>query len=155
MRSPRWLPSAPAAWSTPSQIMRESVQTFRDTSASTIVTSRPPSVGRYSRVVQSERLWEVDLLLRSLLLQGLPCDVLEGGLNVYRALGTGLVVRDVVLRLAPRGGSCCLHLPLVLEVGLVPDYNEGEVLRVARARLDQKLVPPTLEGFEGLRSREV
>lgn len=43
------------------------------------------------------------------------------------------------------------HLSLVLfDVNLVAQYNEGEVLGVMRAGLDEELVPPAIESFERL-----
>ena len=40
----------------------------------------------------------------------------------------------------------------VFHVDLVPENNKGEVLRVMWARLDQKLVPPTVQRLEGLQA---
>ena len=43
----------------------------------------------------------------------------------------------------------------VLQVDLVAQHHEGEVLGVTRAGLDQELVPPAVEGLEGVGGRDV
>lgn len=46
------------------------------------------------------------------------------------------------------------HLP-VLQVDFVAKHDEGEVLGVAGAGLDQKLIPPAVQCLEGVRRRDV
>eukprot|EP00443_Scrippsiella_acuminata_P087491 CAMPEP_0115441112 /NCGR_PEP_ID=MMETSP0271-20121206/36655_1 /TAXON_ID=71861 /ORGANISM="Scrippsiella trochoidea, Strain CCMP3099" /LENGTH=169 /DNA_ID=CAMNT_0002866887 /DNA_START=356 /DNA_END=863 /DNA_ORIENTATION=+ len=65
------------------------------------------------------------------------------------------MVRDVVLRLAPRVGLRSGHLPLGVQVGFVADDHEGEVVRVARVRLVKEFIAPILHRLEGLLYRDV
>jgi hypothetical protein len=109
-------------------------------------------------------------LLLSLLLQCILGDRLERLLDVDGLLCRSLEIRDVAFRLAP--GHCAFlcylnservsgcgynsavrvaYLSLALfHVDLVPENNKGEVLGVMWARLDQKLVSPTVQGLERL-----
>ena len=87
-----------------------------------------------------DRVGKVDVLL-GLLLERVARDHLESLLNVDRLLGRGLKVRDVALGLAP-GKSTFLRHRAPVEVHLVSQHDEREVIGVARARLDQELVPP-------------
>ena len=43
----------------------------------------------------------------------------------------------------------------VFQVNLVADDNEGKVLRVTRRSLDQKLIAPRIERFEGARGCDI
>ena len=72
-------------------------------------------------------------------------------LDIDRLLSGRLEVGNVSLGLAP--GHCAFlgDLPLILlHVDLVAQHDEGEVLRVPGAGLDEELVPPTVQGLERL-----
>lgn len=75
-------------------------------------------------------------------------DRLEGQLHVEGLLGAGLEVGDAVLALAPLLRALRRH-GAVLQVHLVAEDDEGEVVGVARRRLDEELVAPRLERLEG------
>ena len=53
--------------------------------------------------------------------------------------------------LAPELGLALADLPLGLLVALVPDYDEGEVLRVLDASLLDELLLPVLHAVEALK----
>ena len=68
-------------------------------------------------------------------------DHLESLLDVDGLLRRGLKVRDVALGLAP-GERPLLRDHARVEVDLVAQHHKGEVVRVARPRLDEEFVPP-------------
>lgn len=51
-------------------------------------------------------------------------------------------------------GFFSTHLP-ILQVDFVAKHDEGKVLRVARAGLDQKLIPPAVQRLEGVGCRDI
>lgn len=72
-------------------------------------------------------------------------------LDIDGLLCRRLKVRDVALGLAPGHRAFLSYLPLVLlHIDLVPQHDEGEVLRIPWAGLDEELVPPTVQGLERL-----
>lgn len=118
---------------------------------------------RVAAVVGSLRLLQIDAVRRELvvqieagrlLAQGVPRDALERLLDVQRLLGGRLEVGHVVFRLAPLlrplGGNGAR-----LQVDLVAQQDEREVFGLAGRRLDEELVPPAVERFEGVGGRHV
>ena len=89
-------------------------------------------------------------------MQGILGNCLERLLDVDGLLCRGLKVWNVALGLAP--GHCAFlgDLPLVLlHIDLVPQHDEGEVLRIPWAGLDEELVPPTVQGLKRLGAVDV
>jgi len=81
---------------------------------------------------------------------------LECLLDVDGLLCGRLKVGDIALGLAP--GHCAFlgDLPLILlHIDLVAQYDEGEVLGVPGAGLNEELVPPTVQGLERLGAVDV
>ena len=77
-------------------------------------------------------------------------------LDIDGLLCRRLKVRDVALGLAPGHRAFLSYLPLVLlHIDLVPQHDEGEVLRIPWAGLDEELVPPTVQGLERLGAVDV
>ena len=86
------------------------------------------------------------------LLQCILGNRLERLLNVNGLLGGRLKVRDVALALAPGHRPLLRHDPLaLLHVYLVAQHDEGEVVRVVRAGLDEELVAPAVERLKAPR----
>ena len=72
-------------------------------------------------------------------------------LDIDRLLSGRLEVGNVSLGLAPSHCAFLGDLPLILlHVDLVAQHDEGEVLGVPGAGLDEELVPPTVQGLERL-----
>ena len=117
-------------------------------------------------------------MLLSLLLECILSDRLERLLDVDSLFCGGLKVRDVAFRLAPSHGTLLSDLQVpksslneaearttttgnayltlaLLHINLVPQHDEGEVLRVMWARLNQEFVPPAVKCFERLRTVHV
>ena len=89
-------------------------------------------------------------------MQGVLGDSLERLLDVDGLLCRCLKVRDVALGLTP--GHCAFlgDLPLILlHIDLVAQHDEGEVLGVPGASLDEELVPPTVQSLERLGAVDV
>lgn len=89
-------------------------------------------------------------------MQGVLGDGLERLLHIDGFLGGSLEVRDVPLRLTPGHRAFLGDLPLILlHIDLVSQYDEGEVLGVTRAGLNEELVPPTVQSLERLGAVDV
>ena len=84
-----------------------------------------------------------------LLLEGLLGDRLESLFNVDGFLGRGLEIGDVALRLAPGVGTLGRDDTSVLHIDLVSQHDEGEILGISRRSLDQELLTPAIQVFEG------
>lgn len=84
-----------------------------------------------------------------LLLEGLLGDRLESLFNIDGFLGRGLEIGDVALRLAPGVGTLGRNDTSVFHIDLVTQHNEGEILGISRRRLDQELLTPAIQVFEG------
>jgi len=83
-------------------------------------------------------------------------DSLERLLDVDGLLGGRLEVRNVALGLAPGHRAFLGDLPLILlHIDLVPQHDEGEVLGIPGASLDEELVPPAVQGLERLGTVDV
>jgi len=81
---------------------------------------------------------------------------LERLLDVDCLLCRRLKVRNVALGLAPGHRAFLGDLSLVLlHIDLVTQHDEGEVLRVPGASLDEEFVPPTVQGLERLGAVDV
>jgi hypothetical protein len=81
---------------------------------------------------------------------------LERLLDIDGLLRGSLKVGDVTLGLAP--GHCTFlgNLPLILlHINLVTQHDEGEILRIPGAGLDEELVPPTVQCLERLGTVDV
>lgn len=83
------------------------------------------------------------------LFEGVPCDGLECLFYVDGLFGTGLKVGDAVLAHTPGLGSFGGYLS-VLQINLITEHHKGEVLWVSGTGLDQELVPPGVQGLEGV-----
>jgi len=82
-------------------------------------------------------------------MQGILGNGLERLFDVDGLLGGRLKVGNVALGLTP--GHCAFlgDLPLIfLHIDLVAQHDEGEVLGVPGASLDEELVPPTVQSLE-------
>lgn len=54
----------------------------------------------------------------------------------------------------PYDRNHCTHLP-ILQIDFVAQHHKGEVLWVARAGLDEKLIPPAVQCLEGVWGSDV
>ena len=89
-------------------------------------------------------------------MQCVLCDGLESLFNVDGLLCGRLKVGDVAFGLAPGHRAFLGYLPLVLfHIDLVAQYNEGEVLGVPGASLNEELVSPAVQGLERLGAVDV
>ena len=89
-------------------------------------------------------------------MQGVLSDGLERLFYVDRLLCGRLKVRNVALGLAPSHRAFLGDLSLILlHIDLVTQHDEGEVLRVPGASLDEELVPPTVQSLERFRAVDV
>ena len=89
--------------------------------------------------------------MQSVLGNGLECL-----LDVDGLLCGSLKIGNVTLGLAPGHCAFLSDLPLILlHIDLVAQHDEGEVLGVPGAGLDEKLVPPTVQGLERLGAVDV
>lgn len=120
-----------------------------------LVSLRPISAaaavtrGHGSVISQFNLVWEVVCLHLRLLFEGVASDRLESLVHVDGLFCAGLKVWDIAFALTPRLGSFRCHLS-VLQVDFVAEHYKGEVLRVSWAGLNEKLVPPAVQGFEGV-----
>ena len=102
-----------------------------------------------------QNLTNVQLLLL-ILMQRVLGNSLERLFDVDGFLCGRLEVRNVPFGLAPGHRAFLGDLPLVLlHIDLVAQYDEGEVLGVTGACLDEELVPPTVQGLERLGAVDV
>ena len=84
-------------------------------------------------------------------MQSVLGDGLERLFYVDRLLCGRLKVRNVALGLAPGHRAFLGDLSLILlHIDLVTQHDEGEVLRVPGASLDEEFVPPTVQSLERL-----
>ena len=91
-----------------------------------------------------------------ILMQCVLSDGLESLFDIDGLLCGRLKVGDVAFGLAPGHRAFLGYLPLVLfHIDLVAQHNEGEVLRVPGASLNEELIPPTVQGLEGLGAVDV
>lgn len=89
-------------------------------------------------------------------MQSVLGDSLERLLDIDGLLCGRLKVRNVALGLAPGHCAFLSDLPLVLlHIDLVAQHDEGEVLGVPGARLNEELVPPTVQSLERLGAVDV
>ena len=89
-------------------------------------------------------------------MQGVLGNSLECLLDIDGLLGGGLKVGNVPLGLAPGHRAFLGDLPLILlHIDLVTQHDEGEVLGVPGASLDEELVPPTVQSLERLGAIDV
>jgi len=103
-----------------------------------------------SQMGVTNRQINVQLLLL-ILMQGVLGNSLERLLDVDGLLRGRLKVRNVALGLAPGHRAFLGDLPLILlHIDLVAQHDEGEVLGVPGAGLDEELVPPTVQGLKRL-----
>ena len=90
---------------------------------------------------------------------GLPEELLgdpvEGGLDVLPLEGRGLLVGGQVGPREPVLDLLHGDLPLGRLVCLVPEHEEGEVVRVLGVRLNQEVLPPQVQVFKTLRISDV
>ena len=76
----------------------------------------------------------------------------EGVLDIGVGLGAGFKVVEVAVVLAPLFSFHLTHLPLGLQVALVPEHDEGEAVLVLDGSLHQELLLPGFQGVETLAS---
>lgn len=108
-------------------------------------------------LVEPNLVRELGKVVRILRLPGqrVPSNRLESSLDIYSLFSGNLVVRDVILRLAPRLCSFRADSSLRFEIHFVAKQYEREILRITRARLDKELISPRVETLKRRRTRHI
>ena len=107
--------------------------------------------------VNIDGIGEITTVFLALLLgKGIPGNHLKRLFNIDALLGAGFKVRHLASRLTIL--LCTLltdHPSILAHIDLVAQHHEGETLRVAGRGLDQELITPAVECFEGFRAVDV
>ena len=107
------------------------------------------ALGNFVRVLRlTDRfLHHLILLFDSFLEQSLS-DTIEGILDAFTVDRCRFLVRDLSLRSTPLHNLTRLDLPFTLQVLLVPEDEEGEILRVLGHALFKEVIAPGLQVLE-------
>merc|ERR1719348_1907694 len=97
----------------------------------------------------ADEVWHLGEAVLGLLRQRVPRYRLKCLFYVDGLLGRGFKVRNVVLSVTPLLSPLCTNRSVV-QIHFVSKNNEGKVVGVTRARLNEELISPAVEGFEGV-----